>query len=201
MGNYVNPGNIGFKRINGPDYVDKTMLIDLINARIGMDKCLVCVSRPRRCGKSYAEKMLTAYYEASCDSHSLFDDKKIAECASYSTHLNQYHVINLDITSFISEAKSKKKPLIDVPKMIMSAIHTDLMKIDPKLVVCENLNEEISQIVEKECGKQFVFIIDEWDAMIREAKDDSEAQEAYLNLLGAGLRTVTSPRKLSLPLI
>jgi len=65
----------------------------------------------------------------------------------------------------------------------MSAIHIDLMKIDPKLVVCENLNEEISQIVEKECGKQFVFIIDEWDAMIREAKYDPEVQEVYLNLL------------------
>lgn len=183
MGNYVNPGNIGFKRINGPEYVDKTMLIDLINARIGTDKCLVCVSRPRRFGKSYAAKMLTAYYDASCDSHSLFDDKKIAACVSYGTHLNQYHVINLDITSFISDAKSKKKPLINIPQMIMCAIHADLMKIDSELVLCDNLNEEISQIVEKENGKQFVFIIDEWDAMIREAKDDPEAQEAYLNLL------------------
>ena len=38
MGIYVNPGNGAFKRIAGSDYVDKTMLIDLINARIGMDK-------------------------------------------------------------------------------------------------------------------------------------------------------------------
>ena len=103
MGNYVNPGNIAFKRINGPNYVDKTMLIDLINAKIGTDKCLICVSRPRRFGKSYAAKMLTAYYDASCDSHSLFDDKKIAESPSYEEHLNQYHVINLDITRFIED--------------------------------------------------------------------------------------------------
>ena len=79
MGIYVNPGNGAFKRIAGSDYVDKTMLIDLINARIGTDKSLVCISRPRRFGKSYAAKMLTAYYDCSCDSHSLFDDKKIAE--------------------------------------------------------------------------------------------------------------------------
>ena len=30
---------------------------------------------------------------------------------------------------------------------------------------------------------EIIFIIDEWDAMIREAKDDPVAQEAYLNLL------------------
>lgn len=70
MGNYVNLGNIGFCRINNPDYVDKTMLIELINHSIGTDKCLVCVSRPRRFGKSYAAKMLSAYYDRSCDSHS-----------------------------------------------------------------------------------------------------------------------------------
>ena len=34
-----------------------------------------------------------------------------------------------------------------------------------------------------EGGKQFIFIVDEWDALIREAKDEPATQEAYLNLL------------------
>ena len=182
MGNYVNPGNIAFRRINHPDYVDKTMLIELINARIGTDKCLVCVSRPRRFGKSYAAKMLTAYYDASCDSHSLFDDKKIAESSSYERHLNQYHVINLDMTSFISDAAIKRKTLVEVPQMIVDTIHDELVTLYPDMPHMKNINDEIIWIVENS-GKQVVFIIDEWDAMIREAKDDSEAQQAYLKLL------------------
>ncbi len=182
MGNYVNPGNIAFRRINHPDYVDKTMLIELINARIGTDKCLVCVSRPRRFGKSYAAKMLTAYYDASCDSHSLFDDKKIAESSSYERHLNQYHVINLDMTSFISDAAIKRKTLVEVPQMIVDTIHDELVTLYPDMPHMKNTNDEIIWIVENS-GKQVVFIIDEWDAMIREAKDDSEAQQAYLKLL------------------
>ena len=79
MGTYVNPGNQAFARISGPNYVDKTDLIRLMNDRVGGNECLVCVSRPRRFGKSYAAKMLTAYYDCSCDSHGLFDGKKIAE--------------------------------------------------------------------------------------------------------------------------
>ena len=107
MGTYVNPGNQAFRRIAGPNYVDKTELIELFNERIGGDESLVCISRPRRFGKSYAAKMLAAYYDRSCDSHDLFDDKLIAKAANYKTHLNQHNVIWLDITGFISDAKAR----------------------------------------------------------------------------------------------
>lgn len=183
MGNYVNPGNIGFRRINNPDYVDKTMLIDLMNHRIGTDKCLVCVCRSRRFGKSYAAKMLSAYYDRSCDSHSLFDDKKIAECSSYRTHLNQYNVINLDITGFISATKIEGISLREIPEKIIDTVKKELADIARDLPMDKSLEECLTLCVDQPDGKQFVFIIDEWDAMIREAKDDPIAQDRYLNLL------------------
>ncbi|MBP5706155.1 MAG: AAA family ATPase, partial [Spirochaetales bacterium] len=68
MGTYINPGNAAFKRISGPNYVDKTMLIELLNQRIPTENYLVCVSRPRRFGKSVTANMLTAYYSKGCDS-------------------------------------------------------------------------------------------------------------------------------------
>ncbi len=183
MGIYVNPGNSGFAEINDSDYVDKSMLIDLINRTIGKKNKLTCVSRPRRFGKSYAAKMLTAYYDCSCDSHGLFDKKRIARLKSYPEHLNQYNVIYLEITSFISEAGILRRPLVEVPKMIMEAVHDDLLQIYPDLPKRRTVNDELLYCAEKPDGKRFVFIIDEWDAMIREAKDDEEAQQTYLNLL------------------
>lgn len=42
MGRYVNPGNYAFRRIAGPDYVDKTNLIGLMNERISGKDSLVC---------------------------------------------------------------------------------------------------------------------------------------------------------------
>ena len=104
MGIYVNPGNSGFAEIADADYVDKTMLIELINRTVRKRNKFTCVSRPRRFGKSYAAKMLCAYYDRSCDSHELFDDKNIARSESYLTYLNHYNVIYLDITSFVSAA-------------------------------------------------------------------------------------------------
>ena len=111
IGLYVNPGNLAFRRIAGKNYVDKTNLIKVMNERVGWKESLLCISRPRRFGKSYAAMMLTAYYDCSCDSHDLFADKRIAESENYEEHINQYNVICLDVSGFISEAKRLQKSL------------------------------------------------------------------------------------------
>lgn len=182
MGIYLNPGNSGFQRIVNSEYVDKTGLIRLVNDVVDTVDNLICVSRPRRFGKSFAAKMLCAYYDCSCDSHGLFDNKKIAQTEGYLEHLNRYHVINLDITSFISEAKRRRILMADVPNEIVKALHKELKNMVPELAVGESFMEDLIHCTEK-TGRKFVFIIDEWDALIREAKNDAEVQSAYLNLL------------------
>lgn len=63
MGIYLNPGNIDFQQaLNSKIYVDKSMLIEYANSVIYTEQKFICVSRPRRFGKSMAANMLTAYY-------------------------------------------------------------------------------------------------------------------------------------------
>jgi len=181
MGTYLNPGNKGFQKILQSEYVDKTGLISIINNTIGTAEMLTCISRPRRFGKSYAAKMLCAYYDCYCDSRGLFEDKEIARTEGFLTHLNQYHVINLDITGFISDATVRDIPLSNVPDMIADAIYRELTESDPELKG-KSLADAMIGYVEKS-GKEFVFIIDEWDALIREAKGDAAVQKKYLNFL------------------
>ena len=183
MGVYVNPGNVSFTRIAGQKYVDKTGLISLMNERIGKENSLVCISRPRRFGKTYAAKMLTAYYDCSCDSHELFKDKKIADAKDFEKYLNQFNVICLDITGFISAAKDSGISLREVPGMIKKALWKDLVESGFVPKEGDTLNDFLLRCAESEDGKPFIFIIDEWDAVIREAMDDEVAQTAYLNLL------------------
>jgi len=182
MGTYLNPGNKGFQKILQSEYVDKTGLIALINKTIGTMEMLTCISRPRRFGKSYAAKMLCAYYDCSCDSRGLFDDKEIARTGGYLTHLNQYHVISIDATGFVSMVKKQHKAVGDVPVLIEKRMREELVSLYPEFGSESYLADCLIRCVEK-TGRQFVFIIDEWDAPIREAKDDAHAQTAYLNLL------------------
>lgn len=97
MGLYLNPGNEAYKISRYDDiYIDKSDMIDFVNSRIGKRKRYLCVSRPRRFGKSVTAEMLSAYYDLSVDSSTLFSDLKIAKCESYHKHLNRYHVYNDD---------------------------------------------------------------------------------------------------------
>ena len=102
MGIYLNPGNKNFQiSLNSKIYVDKSNLIAYTNSVINTEQRFVCVSRPRRFGKSMAASMLAAYYGPGNDNRQ-FDHLAIAKDASYREHLHQYIVIFLNIQQFLS---------------------------------------------------------------------------------------------------
>ena len=182
MGTYLNPGNDGFAEILDSGYIDKTGMIELINGRINTLNKLVCISRPRRFGKSIAAKMLCAYYDHTCNSHNLFDDKEISRTDCYTEHLNKYNVIYLDIAGFISDVTRQDGGIKKVVNKIADSIHSELISEYPELKDKTGLSDCMIAYTEVS-GMKFVFIIDEWDAVIREAKNDEQTQKAYLNLL------------------
>ena len=78
MGIYLNPGNQAFaEALNSEIYVDKSGLIEYTNKVLGTKQKYVCVSRPRRFGKSMAADMLNAYYDRSCDSSEMFGISRV----------------------------------------------------------------------------------------------------------------------------
>ena len=83
MGLYLNPGNEEFRNaaIHSKIYVDKTEMIKFTNSQLFGEHKNICVSRPRRFGKSMAANMLVAYYSKGCDSKELFENFKIADDA------------------------------------------------------------------------------------------------------------------------
>lgn len=181
MGQYLNIGNAGFKTIRNGLYVDKTGMIDYINKTLGTPQKLTCVSRPRRFGKSFAAKMLCAYYDKSCDSKMLFEGLEISQSPDFSKYLNRYPVIYLDITWFISVAGTKNN-IRSIVKNIQDGVINELSTAYPNVQRRETLPEMLLAVSEV-VGEKFIIIIDEWDALFREAKDDKNLQEEYIQLL------------------
>lgn len=180
MGIYLNPGNQAFaEALNSEIYVDKSGLIEYTNKVLGTKQKYVCVSRPRRFGKSMAADMLNAYYDRSCDSSEMFEKLEISEKSSYAAHLNQYPVIFMNMQKFLSRSESvdhmvrylQKKVLAEVREMYGESVkETELL--------AEALEEVYAQKQES-----FVFIIDEWDCIFREYPQDIEVQTKYLDFL------------------
>ena len=174
MGTYLNPGNRVFAEKIGPDYVDKTGLIGLINRTVGTSKKLTCISRPRRFGKSYAAQMLCAYYDKSCDSHVLFRNCKIVKNESYEQHINKYDVIYLDMTNLLGNVVPEQ-----LITFITANVTRELLKEYPKIERGNTFDQTLINAVEF-TGNRFIMIIDEWDAPIRETP---EIEKKYLRFL------------------
>lgn len=178
MGRYLNVGNDGFRAIRKGRYVDKTGLISFINETLGTADKLTCVSRARRFGKSFAVKMLCAYYDKSCDSSELFDGLEIAEDPSYRQYLNKYDVIYLDMTLFISLCGNMK----DIMAYIQEQVIQEIADVYPAAAGEEHLAMAMAK-ASASAGIKFIVIIDEWDALFREAKNDTDLQKEYIRLL------------------
>ncbi|MBR1434305.1 MAG: AAA family ATPase [Bacteroidales bacterium] len=162
MGTFINRGNAGFQSFRNSEYVDKSMLISVVNRTLFTEFRFTCVSRCRRFGKSMAAKMLAAYYDRSCDSSELFSDLEIANDPSFEKHLNKYPVIYLDMTDYVTGSK----------KNVVSKIKKDLKAdiIDAYPDVALKKNDDLMTVLYRIAtsnGEKFIFIIDEWDAICR----------------------------------
>ena len=181
MGNYLNPGNEKFRRmIQSEIYVDKTGMIKYTNSVLDTAQNYVCVSRPRRFGKSMAANMLTAYYSRGCNSKELFGKFEIAKDKDFEKYLNQYNTIFLNMQEFLSRSHNVEELIDRVKKLVIRDLKMEYPEVDyfddTDLIEC-------MQDIYAQMQYPFVVIIDEWDCIFREYKQDKEAQEKYLDFL------------------
>ena len=186
MGSYLNPENALFKMaVNSQIFVDKSMLIDVTNRYLNTMQRFICVSRPRRFGKSVAADMLAAYYDRSVDSFALFEHLEISSQKSYGIHLNQYDVIKLNMQEFLSGTKNVDEMLERIQKFLifdlLDAYHQVRFRDEKSLI-------QVMKDVYSHTGHPFVILIDEWDCLFREYKHSEEAQKKYLDFLRAWLK-------------
>lgn len=186
MGIYLNPKASGFQEsLNSEIYVDKTEFISYTNARLNTRQKFICISRPRRFGKSMTAEMLAAYYCRTCDSAKLFQNLKIAAADFYETHLNQYDVLFLNMQKLLSQAGDASQFISYLQEEVLYDLRETYgayMRENE-----QNLVRALETIYNKtETG--FVFIIDEWDCLFREAPDDKAVQKNYLDFLRSLLK-------------
>ena len=181
MGRYLNSNADGFgKIVNSEIYVDKTGMLSYTNQVLNTMQGYLCDSRPRRFGKSTAANMLTAYYSCGCDSKALFSGFKIAKDKDFEKYLNHYNTISLNMQEFLSRSRDVYDLLERMKKLVLRDMKREYPDVD---YFDENDLIEAMQDVYEETRRPFVVIIDEWDCIFREYKEDKEAQEIYLDFL------------------
>ena len=186
MGSYLNPGNFSFcGSLRSKIYVDKSELIAKTNEVLCTEQRYICVSRPRRFGKSMAANMLAAYYDRSENTEELFQNLAIREDKSYKENLNQYDVIKINMQEFLSMSGTMEEML----EMLKNYLAADFEETYPEVRFRDEKNLiQVMKDVFSYTRCPFVILIDEWDCLFREYKQDKDAQKKYLDFLRAWLK-------------
>lgn len=180
MGRFVNPDNSGFKAaLDTEIYVDKTGLVRYTNKVLNTKLAYICNSRPRRFGKTTTADMLAAYYSRGCDSEAMFSSLEIGEDPDFRKHLNKYDVIRFDVQECISSAGGAEKVLSYISDKVIG----ELDECYPSVIAPgEHTLKEVLGEINKHTRKKYIFIIDEWDVLIRDDKNVS-IQKSYIEFL------------------
>ena len=175
MGQFIDRENYGFRCAINSDFVDKSGLLNILNRNLDTENRFICVSRPRRFGKSVAAEMAYAYYDRKSDSKKLFEGLEITKSPDYEKHLNKYPTIFIDWNTFANV------PDKDKLKVAQHRIIADLKATyGDTLTEQDDLGVALAEINQK-TGDRFILIIDEWDMLVRDVTQ--EIQDEYVDFL------------------
>ena len=181
MGRYLNTDNENFlEDLNSPIYVDKTLLIKETNAFIkaGSYK-FMCVTRPRRFGKTMALSMLNAYYSKGCDSRELFKNLAISKDPSFEEHLNKHNVLWIDLGKIYTGVKDPNLFVDEIERRLVAELIRNYPRSRLKGL---SLSDAIAKLYLKK-GERFIFLIDEWDVIYREEEHNRKLCDKYTKFL------------------
>ncbi|WP_234122775.1 AAA family ATPase [Clostridium hydrogenum] len=137
-------------------FVDKSLLIEKLSEVIETSDKYVCVTRPRRFGKSSALNMVGAYYSKAVDSKEIFDTLNISKSETYIEHLNKYNVINISFNEIPDNMKTYEEYINN----IINELKKELVDSFDIKDICNS--DSLKRIIEKSQEK-FIFVLDEWD--------------------------------------
>jgi hypothetical protein len=187
MGQYLNPGKDSYiEAVNSQIFIDKTEMIAFLNSVVKTKQKYVSVSRPRRFGKTMAADMICAYYDRDADSRDMFEKLKLSESSyiygdlTWDVYLGKFDVIRIVMTDFFKKNIPADKAL----KKMQLLISREVKKAYPEADYFDE--EDLIQTLADaytDSERQLVFVIDEWDAIFRECKEDKDGQIKYLDFL------------------
>ena len=184
MGVYLNNTSSyeAYRKVkNSPYFVDKSHILTKIIPRIETSENCLCITRPRRFGKSVIANMMAAFFSKGCNAEELFDSSRISLCDNYKSQLNQYNVISLSLNRIPNNCASYRQ-YID---RIEGRLKRDLIHSFPDAEICEQdaLWDILTDIYAQENSAKFIFILDEWDYIFHRDFVTEEDKASYIDFL------------------
>lgn len=168
-----------------PYFVDKTQLLKELFPFVETGNKHICITRPRRFGKTIMANMIGAFFGKGCRAEDLFGDLKVAQENGYQKHLNQHHVIYIDFGRNDGECDTYQEYIGTIKELLRE----DLRNAYPMVGFRENgtVTEDLLRIF-NQTGDRFLFVMDEWDCIFHKSYVTEEDKSRYISFLNGLLK-------------
>ncbi len=165
MGIYLNsktPYTLYKNETAKPFFVDKTAILGDLIPLAEEGSSFVCITRPRRFGKTVMANLIGAYFSRACASGDIFDTLQAGRLPRYRRHLNRHNVISIDFSDIDDACASYDDYISRIKKRLKADLRAEYEELN--LPPDSSVSEDLTRIFE-ETGDRFLFVLDEWDAV------------------------------------
>ena len=184
MGFYLNSAAPCFlyqSEIENTYFVDKSMILEELFPFVEQGNKHICITRPRRFGKTVMANMLGAFFGKGADAHKLFDHLKISTSKKYQENLNKHDVIYIDFSKMPNNCSSYSQYINRIEKKLKKDLFTAFPECD--FDQDDALWDIMDSIFNAYHGQRFIFIMDEWDYIFHRDFVTDEDKERFLIFL------------------
>lgn len=184
MGNYLDSRDAFTtytEVFKSPYFVDKSAILETLIPRIGTTEKFVCVTRPRRFGKSIMANMIAAFFSRGCDSRDIFSRLDIAGMSAYTEHVNRYPVISISFNRLPKRCVSFDAYISRIEQKLTA----DLMEIYPQAGIDPDdaVWDILKSVYNTDPTARFIFVLDEWDFIFHRDFITENDKKAYIDFL------------------
>jgi len=183
MGTYLNsitPYTLYKSESLSPYFVDKTLMLRELFPYVSAGNRHICITRPRRFGKTIMANMISSFFQKASDSSDVFDSLTISQVDDYRRYKNQYNVIRIDFSKMPRNCDSYTQYIERIEALLIE----DVKEAFPQVKI--NEADAVGDVLESvfvQCGEKFIFVLDEWDFIFHRDFINEIDKEKYVAFL------------------
>lgn len=183
MGTYLNsitPYTLYKSESLSPYFVDKTLMLRELFPYVSAGNRHICITRPRRFGKTIMANMISSFFQKASDSSDVFNSLAISQVDDYRRYKNQYNVIRIDFSKMPRNCDSYTQYIERIEALLIE----DVKEAYPQVKI--NEADAVGDILESvfvQCGEKFIFVLDEWDFIFHRDFINDIDKEKYVAFL------------------
>jgi len=185
MGYYLNSSKVLSlyeSEVKKPYFVDKTEMLGELIPLVEQGNNHICITRPRRFGKSVMASMIGAFFSKGFDSSNIFDSLKIASAEKYREHLNQHNVVYVDFSEAANDCSDYQEFIATIKEILQEDLRESFpaVRFRTKGTVTQDL-----RMIHEYTGVSFIFVFDEWDCIFHKRYITGDDKENFINFLAS----------------